>query len=137
MRHIIGSMVELKKSKNNHEYRDDRFKQDNYELSAPFFENSRGVLIHRIKHFYKLECNYRKHPWYVAEYWCGNCCTTNTSPEKQLGSVIFDPGKKLVCARCELIAVSKGERTSSDLVGRHVCVGSCRAINTCDCGVHQ
>jgi hypothetical protein len=106
--------------------RDDRFRRVIYQESAPFFENPQGVLIHRVKSLYLLEFNGGRQ-WYIVDYWCGN----NARPREVDDGLLFDPGNKLICARCEAMAVAKGLKTSSELAGRHVCSGVCVPVNTC------
>jgi hypothetical protein len=121
------AMVILERPRTDHGARDSRYKQHNYKRAAPFFENPRGVLIHRVRALYRLTATYSGAPWWIVEYWCENHGRTDDADS----GLLFDPGEKLVCARCEALAVSKGRRTSSDLAGRHVCTGVCRPVNTC------
>ena len=107
--------------------RDPRYTETPYGYAAPFFENPRGVLIHRVRALVELRCTYRKEPWWIVEYWCENSGSTNEADD----GLLFDPGEKLVCARCEGLAVAAGEKTSSELAGRHVCVGKVRPVNLC------
>ena len=123
------TLVDLRKTRTDHADRDDRFRQKNYEQSAPFFDNPRGVLIHRVRSLYQLTATYADEPWTIVEYWCGGHGRSDSSDS----GLEFDPGMKLVCQRCEMIAMANGERSSSGLVGRHVCVGVCRPINVCSC----
>ena len=110
--------------------KDRGFQQKNYSEGQPFFLNPRGVLVHRVKSVFRLMANYHRHAWWIVEYWCENSGRMDKSGEGMLS----DPGNKLVCARCEERAVRMGEKTSSRLVGRHVCVGAARAVNICRCG---
>lgn len=122
------SLIALRKPRSDHATRDCRFEQINYEKSAPFFENPAGVLIHRVKALYSLRWKDRdKDPWWIVDYWC---CNTGRSESIDDG-LLFDPGKKLVCARCEALAVAAGEKTSSQIARRHVCIGECRPVNVC------
>ena len=121
------SLVKLTLPRCDHARRDERYTQTNYSYSAPFFKNPNGVLIHRIKALYKLEREGRAEPWWIIDYWCGNVGRSYDGETE----LLFTPGSELVCARCEAIAVGRGEKTSSKLVGRHVCVGVCRPVNVC------
>lgn len=124
-------LVTLQKPRDNHAARDARFEQRNYKRSAPFFENPRGVLIHRVRSLFRLTFLPSEHrePWHIVEYWCENSARPRDSEVDD--GLLFDPGDKLVCARCEANAVAKGQKTSSELAGRHVCIGVCRPVNVC------
>ena len=118
--------VKLKSPAFNH--RDDRFNQVDYSESAPFFINPRGVLAHRIRALFTLTAF--GSTWTIAEYWCENNGRDHSGADECLA---FDPGERLICSRCEANAVAKGEKTSSQLAGRHVCVGVVRPVNVCEC----
>lgn len=107
--------------------RDERFQQLTYWQGAPFFLNPRGVMAHRVKALYQLTATYADKPWTIVNYWCGNMGRTGLDDD----GLEFDPGERLVCARCEAFATGHGEKTSSELAGRHVCVGVCRPVNVC------
>ena len=119
-------LVELLPPKSNHERRDGLFKQFNFNQSAPFFENPQGMLIHRVRSLYRLTYKDER-TWFIVDYWCAN----GARPEEVDDGLLFDPGDKLVCARCEAVAVARGLKSSSELAGRHVCTGVCRPVNTC------
>lgn len=68
-----------------------------------------------------------REPWWIVEYWCENSCNAGDPDD----GLLFDPGEKLICARCEALAVQKKQPTSSELAGRHVCIGVCRPVNVC------
>lgn len=123
---MVNKLIDCRKPRRNHDD-NERFTQTNYEQAAPFFENPRGVLIHRVRALYQLEATYSQRPWWIVEYWCENSGSTDAVDS----GLLFDPGVKLVCARCEALATAKGEKTSSELAGRHVCVGQLRAVNVC------
>lgn len=110
------------------DFRDDsRMTQLDYSESAPFFVNPRGILAHRVRSIIRLTATWEQHPWWIVEYWCENSGRTNSEDD----GLEFDPGKRLVCTRCEAAAIAHGEKTSSELAGRHVCTGALRAINVC------
>lgn len=123
----IEMLVNLRKPKFNHD-RDERFTQLNYSESEPFFNNPRGVLSHRVRAVFKLDCTHYKMPRLIFEYWCESSGSAHDETD-----LVSDPGHRLVCVRCEANAIAKGEKTSSDLVGHHICTGVCRPVNTC-CG---
>lgn len=118
-------LIELKMPKCDHSARDSRYGQLNYTHSAPFFENPRGILIHRVRALYRLSFGDRD--WWIIDYWC-----ENTAHSKAVDpGLVFDPGKKLICTRCEANAIAHEEKSSSELAGRHVCTGSIRVVNNC------
>jgi hypothetical protein len=119
------SLVALQRPRSQHGERDGRFKQLNYKKAAPFFANPRGVLIHRVRALYRLAFNGRE--WWIVDYWCENGGRSDDVDS----DLLFDPGDKLICTRCEANAVAKGQKSSSELAGRHVCTGVCRPVNTC------
>lgn len=89
--------------------------------SLPFLRNPRGYLVHRVRHASThLWDGRRSHDTCV--YWCGNVGR---------GDFVDDPGDLLVCARCEAMAVANGEKTSDELVGRHVHLGKLIARRVC------
>lgn len=106
---------------------DKRVTQTAYVEAAPFFENPRGVLIHRVRSLFRMKVTWNDEPWWIVEYWCENSGRTDAVDS----GLLFDPGVKFVCARCEANAVAAKMRTSSEVAGRHVCVGGVRAVNLC------
>jgi hypothetical protein len=119
-------LVALKPPKMNHQARDGRFRQVDYDHAAPFFHNPRGVLIHRVRALYRL--TFHDYPsWWIVDYWCENGGRSDDVDS----DLLFDPGEKLVCARCEANAVAHRQKTSSELAGRHICIGICRPVNVC------
>lgn len=121
----MAKLVKLQEPRSDHQAGDERFQQTDYAFAAPFFENPRGVLIHRVRSLFQLTFHGRS--WFIVEYWCEN----SARPEVVDSGLLFDPGVKLICRRCEALAVSKGQKTSSELAGRHVCTGMCIPVNTC------
>lgn len=116
-----------------HDYTDDeRMDQYNYGQGAPFFFNPRGLLVHRVRSVFQLEWNdpgvyFYGEPWWIVEYWCENSGRT----DKHDNGLIWTPGDKLVCARCEANAVKAREKTSDQIVGRHVHIGALRPHRLC------
>ncbi len=102
----------------------------------PFAKASRGVLVHRIKSVtvYAIHAS----PHAAFHYWCGMTGTysydgTSRSPVTMLTEPEED---QLICHRCEAVAVANGERSSDQIVGRHVHKGRVRPQQTC-CGEDQ
>lgn len=123
----MSKLINLRNPRYDHADKDKRFTQVNYKQAAPFFENPRGVLIHRVRAVLQLTATYHNDPWWIVEYWCEN----NGRSDAVDTGLIFDPGVKLICTRCEANAIAHGEKTSSQLAGRHVCTGICMPVNTC------
>jgi len=92
---------------------------------APFVENSRGRLIHRPREV--TTYNLHRTPHIAVHHWCGAAHT---------GWRIFTflqepPQNKLLCERCELMAVAAGLPDADLLAGRHVHRGKLLPIQTC------
>lgn len=117
--------VKLRNPKDRSLFRDERFGVLVYKEAAPFFNNPRGVLIHRVRSLYQFTFHGRS--WHIVDYWCENGGRSEFIDD----DLLFDPGEKLICARCELKAIENKEPSSAQLTGRHVCIGVCRPVNVC------
>lgn len=93
---------------------------------APFVENSRGTLIHRPRS--GATYNIHRLPHVSVHFWCG---MTSTSDGKNLTFLAAPPEGKILCARCEAIAVANGLPSADELAGRHVHKGGVVAVATC------
>jgi hypothetical protein len=108
--------------------RDERSERDGSAIlwrQCPAFNvNPRGILIHRIKSGMTHIHGSSHHD--SVDYWCGNC----TNGE---GVMVASkpPADKLLCERCERLAIEAGEPTAEALAGRHVCVGVMKAFRLC------
>ena len=94
----------------------------------PFIFNTRGVLMHRVR-FCKIHtCLYDTigHCHFSFEYWCGNCTTSEHCE-------LYDhpPENRVLCERCEAMAVSHGQPPADELAGYHVHKGRARVFKTC------
>ena len=125
-------LVKLRPTNRDYDRGGGRVKQTNYKKAVPFFANPRGVLAHRVRSITKLDFGERWH--YVVQYYCGGISCHDRLIDEGL---VEDPGKRLVCAQCERIAMEQGQPSSSDLAGRHVCIGVCRPVNVCPDHQHQ
>lgn len=119
--------IELKEKYRDKNY-DDRYQFLNWKSALPFLENSRAVLIHRPKSVATVaKSAIYKYPYFVASMWCGatftndRCWTFLEAP----------PDGKIICARCEAMAVGQGLPSSDSLVGRHVHIGGVKAYVSC------
>lgn len=90
----------------------------------PFVLNPRAVLIHRPRTFTLHKTFLGSH--HATLLWCGS-----NFASRDLTLISEPPNGRLVCSVCEARAVMAGQPTSTELAGRHVCVGKVRAINTC------
>lgn len=93
---------------------------------APFVENSRGTLIHRPRS--GSTYNIHRLPHVSVHFWCG---MASSSDGKNLTFLAAPPEGKILCARCEAIAVANGLPSADELAGRHVHVGRTVAMATC------
>lgn len=96
--------------------------------SQPFVENSRAILIHRPRtvSVYRTPCTATKTHLGIG-MWCGN----HMSGDGKFTFLDAPPEGKLVCARCEAMAIASNQPTSDSLVGKHVHIGGLRAFMTC------
>lgn len=94
---------------------------------APFVENSRGVLIHRPRTGSTFNLH-RTGPHVGLGYWCG---MHTASDGKNLTFLSVPPEDRILCARCEAVAVANGLPSADDLAGRHVHKGGVVAVVTC------
>lgn len=102
------------------------YRQSNWQSCLPFVENSRGVLLHRIRE----GCTYNLHktgPHIGMSFWCG----MHASGGKNFSFHAQPPEGKILCERCEEAATKAGLPSAESLAGRHVHVGRTRAVITC------
>lgn len=94
-----------------------------WKKAKPFSMSEVGILIHRVHSVRTYLHKDRPHHTH-ADYWCSN--GTNQP-------LFFDVPLKdrLVCARCEAIAVANGEPSSDAIAGHHVHIGELRAKRLC------
>lgn len=93
----------------------------------PFVENSRGTLIHRPRRASTYNIH-RSGPHIGVEFWCGMHVSTSKGNLTFLSS---PADGKILCERCEAIAVLRGLPTADELAGRHVHKGKTIAVSTC------
>lgn len=94
---------------------------------SPFVENSRGVLIHRPRTGSTFNLH-RTGPHVGLGYWCG---MHTASDGKNLTFLSVPPDDRILCARCEAIAVANGLPSADELADRHVHKGGVVAVATC------
>lgn len=92
----------------------------------PFVENSRGTLIHRPRS--GTTYNLHKKPHVGVSFWCGMAVSTSG---ENLTFLETPPDGKILCERCEEIAVANGLPSADELAGRHVHKGRTKAVATC------
>lgn len=98
-----------------------------WKSAMPFVENRMAILVHRPRFVTTHKISEKYDPHIAIEYWCGS---TQTGTDK-FTFLDSPPDGKLLCARCEEKAVSKGQKSSFQLVGKHVHTGRCVAVQEC------
>jgi len=98
----------------------------------PFVENTRAILIHRVRHVSTLRISEKYEPHIAVHAWCGTGMTGRT----KFTFLAAPPDGSLVCARCEEAAVRAELPTSDQLAGKHVHLGRLVAVREC-CGGDQ
>ena len=94
----------------------------------PFVENSMAALIHRVRYVTTHQISDRYKPHLAVELWCGNSSTGT----KKFTFLAEPPDGRIVCARCEDIAVKQfGQPTTESIAGRHVHTGGVIAVARC------
>lgn len=113
--------------------RDRRHGIAHWATCLPFVENSRAVLIHRVRSVtvHRISDKYRSH--LAVHTWCG----ASQTGTKKFTFLDAPPEDRTVCARCEDTAVDRGRQSSFELVGRHVHTGGVVAVNRCCDGGNQ
>lgn len=98
-----------------------------WKEASPFIENSRAVLIHRPRYVttHKIGEKWKAH--IAIECWCGNTFTGT----KKFTFLDAPTKNKLVCARCEEVAVKRGQPSSEEISGNHVHFGRVIAQQIC------
>lgn len=96
-----------------------------WKASLPFFQNFRGLLIHRVRsarsHIVDGELDHSS-----VHYLCNNFGSLDN------GELLAEPpDDRLLCAVCEAFAISHGMPSADQLVGRHCHVGKIRAERVC------
>lgn len=100
----------------------DYVREFQWSKGLPFLVNPRGQLVHRVRSAVTITWG-GKHSHDVARYWCGNNGRGEFTDNPPTG--------KLLCAFCEAKAVAAGEKSASELAGRHVCIGTLKAVRQC------
>jgi hypothetical protein len=113
---------------NKHFTNDDRYQYINWKTCLPFLENKRAVLIHRPRAISTVaKSAISKHSYLIAKMWCGTSMTNG----ENWTFLESPPDGKVICAKCEAMAIVNGFPSSYSLVGHHVHVGGVRAFITC------
>lgn len=90
--------------------------------SAPFVENSRGVLIHRPCSVTTVSIH--REPHIAIKYWCGN----GVAGKRNLTFLDEPPVGKFLCVHCEANAIKAGLPSADAISGRHVQTGLVKAV---------
>lgn len=100
-----------------------------WKASAPFYQNLRGVLTHRVKSARTHLNDNGTIRHFTVEYWCGNWARGPHGEFLDLRD--GDISKVVLCEFCELKATRSGEPSSDELALRHVHRGRAKAIRSC------
>ena len=95
--------------------------------SKPFVENSRGVLIHRPRSARLRFCRVRNKPYLSVHFYCGMVITGF----RKITFLDFPDESKVLCARCEEIALKFRLPPADAVAGRHVHKGGVKAARNC------
>ena len=93
----------------------------------PYVENSRAVLIHRVRHVTTHQISEKYRPHLAVDCWCGNGMTGT----KKFTFLAEPPSDSLLCARCEASAVAAGLPSTEELTGKHAHIGRVVAVKVC------
>lgn len=96
-----------------------------WNTCLPFVDNKRAQLIHRPKEVTTYV--HYKFPYLGVKAWCNN---TFVGDKFTFLADIADGGK-LLCSRCEAMAIENGLPSSSEIVGHHVHIGKLKPIRIC------
>ncbi len=113
-----------------HVSKDNRCDYFSWKSCLPFMENKRGVLIHRPRAVVTINASRlftKKLPYLAVTHWCGN----SVNSENSFTFLNAPPEGKILCERCEVLAVEAGLPSASSLAGRHVHVGGVKAVASC------
>jgi hypothetical protein len=93
---------------------------------ASFVKNDRGILIHRpiMVQQYKLT-NYPPH--LAVKYYCNG----GANGDKNFTFINHIPEGMLLCHACESRAVIAGQKSASEICGKHVHTGKMIAVQQC------
>lgn len=107
---------------------DERYQYLQWKTCLPFLENSRAVLIHRPRAVATVSKSaVSKYPYLIAKMWCGNSMVNG----EHWTFLAEPPIGKVVCARCEKMAIQAGLYSSDEICGKHVHIGGVKAVITC------
>lgn len=97
-----------------------------WKTCAPFVDNRLAQLIHRPRAVTTYtQFNY---PYIAMSLWCGN---SFCGEDKFTFSDVVPNNGKLLCARCEAMAVANGLPSADELTGMHVHQGKLVPVRTC------
>lgn len=100
--------------------------QLHWKACLPFVENKRGVLIHRPRN--ATTYSIHKLPHIGISFWCGMGVTGKSDKFDFLDQ---PPEGRILCERCEAMAVKNGLPRADELAGKHVHKGRTVAVVTC------
>lgn len=100
---------------------------EHWTESEPFFTNPRGILIHRVRSVR----SYKNTVGVVTHYSTTCHCGNQFHFDDVACLVAVPPDGRLLCERCESIAVKNKLPTSEQLAGKHIHIGRLVAKQVC------
>lgn len=100
--------------------------QLHWKACLPFVENKRGSLIHRPRS--ATTYSLHKYPHIGIIFWCGMSVSGNSDKFDFLSA---PPDDRILCERCEAMAVRNGLPNADELAKKHVHKGRTVAVATC------
>lgn len=101
-----------------------------WKKCAPFFQNPRGVLLHRVYTAFTFFKDDGSIQHSHVTYWCRN--GTNLHDRRDNEAFTDAPREdQILCVHCEGRATSAGELSADELAGYHVHIGTAKAVRVC------
>lgn len=109
----------------------ERFGHIRWKKSPPFFANPRGILTHRVRSITTHLHNYHSYGKPDRHHHVDYCCGGGANSSTCEGLTDEPPASRLLCERCEQLAIEAGLPSADELAGRHVHVGRVKPFRTC------
>ena len=105
-----------------------RWGRSSWKSCLPFWLNKRAWLIHRPDYVTTYHNDDGTMHHVSVHYLCGGL---STSREGMFEVVETVPDGRLLCAKCESEAKSRGLPSADEICGRHVCIGLMKPKRSC------